>query len=482
MEAKASILDDVLTEFAKLAAIPRKSGHEQAVSDFLKEYLTQAGFKVIQDENNNIIADKKASAGFEKAPLTILQGHMDMVCVAEEGYSYDPLKDAIKLKRGPKYLEAVGTSLGADDGIGVAEAMYILKNAKDHGPLRMIVTVDEEQGMTGAIKLSPEHLQDASYLINCDSENYDELTVGSAGSVNLDFSRQLKRVAATAKNAWQLTVKGLLGGHSGERIGDGRGNAIRTLAMAIAAIQEKGNVELADFSGGKARNAIPAAAQAVIVTDLAKEEIAAVLNDQQERFLKMYGSVDPNIVFELKPVNASDVLTAGDMTRLMRLITILHTGTFAMSTVIPGLVETSANLGVVEMTKDKVTVQYFPRSAVDQKLDEFRFMANEWAALTGFTANIGTQSPGWKENKNSKLAKIMQETFKAQNGKDMKVETIHAGLECGWHFLKNPKLDMVSIGVTTQDIHSPNEKLLLATVEPQVKLIIETLHRIAKEE
>ena len=195
----------------------------------------------------------------------------------------------------------------------------------------------------------------------------------------------------------------------------------------------------------------------------------------------MYGSVDPDIVFELTSTSATDVLTAGDMTRLMRLITILHTGTFAMSTVIPGLVETSANLGVVEMTKNEVTVQYFPRSAVDQKLDEFRFMANEWAALTGFTANIGTQSPGWKENKNSKLAKIMQETFKAQNGKDMKVETIHAGLECGWHFLKNPKLDMVSIGVTTQDIHSPNEKLLLATVEPQVNLIIETLHKIAKE-
>ena len=481
MESKASILDDVLTEFAKLAAIPRKSGHEQAVSDFLKDYLTQAGFTVIQDENNNIIADKKAATGFEKAPLIILQGHMDMVCVAEEGYSYDPLKDSIKLKRSPKYLEAEGTSLGADDGIGVAEAMYIMKNAKDHGPLRMIVTVDEEQGMTGAIKLSPKHLQDASYLINCDSENYDELTVGSAGSVNLDFSRQLKRVAPTAKNAWQLAVKGLLGGHSGERIGDGRGNAIRTLAMAIAALKEKGSVELADFSGGKARNAIPDSAQAVIVTDLAKEEIEAVLNEQQERFLNMYGSVDPDIVFELTSTSATDVLTAGDMTRLMRLITILHTGTFAMSTVIPGLVETSANLGVVEMTKNEVTVQYFPRSAVDQKLDEFRFMANEWAALTGFTANIGTQSPGWKENKNSKLAKIMQETFKAQNGKDMKVETIHAGLECGWHFLKNPKLDMVSIGVTTQDIHSPNEKLLLATVEPQVNLIIETLHKIAKE-
>jgi dipeptidase D len=175
------------------------------------------------------------------------------------------------------------------------------------------------------------------------------------------------------------------------------------------------------------------------------------------------------------------VIAAEDTTRLIRLLTILHTGVYAMSTVIPGLVETSANLGVVTMDDGEVAVQYFPRSAVDQKLDEFRFMAEEWAELTGFTAHIGTQSPGWKENKDSKLAKIMAETFKEQNGSEMKVETIHAGLECGWHFLKNPNLDMVSIGVTTIDIHSPNEKLLLETVKPQVDLIIETIHKIAKQ-
>ena len=175
----------------------------------------------------------------------------------------------------------------------------------------------------------------------------------------------------------------------------------------------------------------------------------------------------------------AEVLTAGDSKRLLMLLTTLHTGVFAMSTVIPGLVDTSANLGLVEMNEDEINIQYFPRSAVDQKLDEFRMFAQEMAELTGFTAHIGTQSPGWKENKDSRLAKIMSETFEAQNGKKMKVETIHAGLECGWHFLKNPKLDMVSIGVTTFDIHSPSERLELATVEPQVKLIVETLKKIA---
>ena len=476
MDKKSEILESVLDEFKNLAAIPRQSGHEQAVSDFLKKYLTEAGFSVQQDEVYNIIADAPTSPGYEKAPLTIIQGHMDMVCVAEEGYSYDPHKDPIKLVRDDKYLSAEGTSLGADDGIGVAEGIYVLKNAKDHGPLRLIVTVDEERGMTGAVNLEDKYLADASFLINCDSENWDELTVGCAGSVNLDFSRKLKRTAPQGKAAWKISVNGLLGGHSGERIGDGRGNAIRTLALALQALQEKGLVEVADFRGGKARNAIPDSAAAVIVTDLAEEEINEILFVELGRFNKIYGSVDPKAKFQaVKAELPAEVLTAGDAKRLLSLLTILHTGVFAMSTVIPGLVETSANLGVVEMKADEVAVQYFPRSAVDQKIDEFRHFAQQIAELTGFTAHIGTQSPGWKENKDSRLAKIMAETFKAQ----MKVETIHAGLECGWHFRKNPQLDMVSIGVTTTDIHSPKERLELATVEPQVKLILETLKKIA---
>ena len=481
MGQKDELLENVLDEFKKLTEIPRKSGHEKAVSDYLYGYLKKLGFSVYQDEVNNIVADKPACAGFEQAPLTILQGHMDMVCVAEEGTAFDPLQDSIRLNRTEEYLEAVGTSLGADDGIGVAEAIYILKNCENHGPLRAIFTVDEEQGMTGAIHLDKKYLADASYLINCDSENYDELTVGSAGSVNLDFSRKMQLTAVQMKKAWKVSVKGLMGGHSGERIGDGRGNAIRTLAMTLSALQEAGiRLEIASLDGGKARNAIPDAAEAVFAADAAKEAIQAVLDDQKARFLKMYGTSDAGIELLLAETEApAKAFAAEDSTALLCLLHILHTGTYAMSQVIPGLVETSANLGVIRTTGDLVEIQFFPRSAIDQKIDEFRCMAQDYAALTGFAVKIGTQSPGWKENKDSKLAKIMAETFAEQNGKPMKVETIHAGLECGWHFLKNPDLDMVSIGVTTTDIHSPNEKLLLATVAPQVELITETIHKIA---
>ena len=475
------ILDGVLEEFQKLAAIPRKSGEEKRVSDFLKTYLTEQGFHVVQDEVNNIIADAPATPGCEQAPRTILQGHMDMVCVAEDGYAYDPLRDPIKLVRSEKYLEAEGTSLGADDGIGVAEGLYLLKHAKDHGPLRLIVTVDEERGMTGAIHLAPKYLQDAKFLINCDSENYDELTVGSAGSVDLTFRRALKYEAAPEGKAYRLSVGGLLGGHSGERIGDGRGNALRTLAFLLQALSRQGRIALADFHGGKAHNAIPDTAEACFLTQIPQEEISQILTAEKEKFLAIYGAVDPSVEFVLQETEAPErVLIPGDAQRLLRLLLLLHTGVFAMSTVIPSLVETSANLGVVRMEDDVVSVEYFPRSAVDGKLDEFAAEARILGDLVGFEAVVGTKSPGWKENKKSVLAKMMAEVFEEQNGKPMKVETIHAGLECGWHFGKNPQLDMVSIGVTTQDIHSPNERLVLATVEPQVRLIEEALRRIAK--
>lgn len=475
------IVDGVLEEFQKLAAIPRKSGEERAVSDFLKNYLTEQGVHVVQDEVNNIIADAPATPGCEQAPRTILQGHMDMVCVAEDGYAYDPLRDPIKLVRGETYLEAEGTSLGADDGIGVAEGIYLLKNAKEHGPLRLIVTVDEERGMTGAIHLSSRYLEDAKFLINCDSENYDELTVGSAGSVDITFQRKLRYEPAPAGKAYRLSVSGLLGGHSGERIGDGRGNALRTLAFLLQSLAKQGCVALADFHGGKAHNAIPDTAETVFLTEIPQEEISKILTAEKEKFLAIYGSVEPSAEFVLQEAEAPErVLIAGDAQRLLRLLTLVHTGVFAMSTVIPSLVETSANLGVVRMEDEKVVVEYFPRSAVDGKLDEFVAAAETLGDLLGFEAVIGTKSPGWKENKKSVLAKMMAEIFEEQNGKPMKVETIHAGLECGWHFGKNPNLDMVSIGVTTQDIHSPKERLVLATVEPQVRLIEETLQRIAK--
>ena len=482
MENTKDILEGVLQEFAPIAQIPRPSGHEKAVSDYLCQRLRELDLTVVQDEKWNIIAELAASKGLEGAPRTILQSHMDMVCVAEDGVTYDPLHDPIRLRRGEEFLEAEGTSLGSDDGIGIAGILYVLQHCPVHGPLRVIFTVDEEQGMSGAIHLDAAHLQDAAYLINCDSEDYDVLTVGSAGSVNLDFSRKLSWQKPGKGKAWRLTVRGLHGGHSGERIGDGRGNAIRTVALCLQAFKRSGiSFGLASLQGGKARNAIPADAQALIVTEADDEAVRAVLAEEKKAFLQIYGTADPDAEFLAEAAALpQQVFSSEDTAALLRLLTVLHTGVFAMSQVIPGLVETSANLGMIRTEPESISFQYFPRSSVDARLDEFRYMAEAAAALSGFEVHIGTQSSGWKERADSRLAKLMTEVFREQNGRPMKVETIHAGLECGWHFRKNPELDMVSIGVTTKDIHSPKERLVLATVAPQIELIMGTLKRIAE--
>ena len=478
----AKLLETVIREFEALTHIPRPSGHEKAVSNYLKKRFEEIGCTVMQDEALNIIAELPATKGCETAPRTILQGHMDMVCVAKPGVTYDPLKDPIKLVRTEKSLTADGTSLGGDDGIGVAEILTAMQYTEEHGPLRAIVTVDEEQGMSGARHLAADHLKEARFLINCDSEDYHIMTVGSAGSVNLDFSRTLSR-RESEMPAYRIAVEGLLGGHSGERIGDGRGNAIRTLALALQALETHGKIEIVSFTGGTARNAIPPTAEAVIRTGINEREIVNVLVAEEKRFHALYGTVDPAMKFAFTTVeNAGRVIGEAEERDLIDLLTLLRTGVHDMSRLHADKVETSANLGVLRMDENDVRVQYFPRSSVNERLDEIIVMARTMAERTNFNLTVGSQSPAWRERENSVLTKLMGEVYAAQNGgAAMKIESIHAGLETSWHAAKNPELDMVSIGVTTTGIHTPAERVEVATIVPEAKLLMGTLRRIAQE-
>ena len=478
----AKILETVIGEFEALTRIPRPSGHERAVSDYLKKRFTEIGCTVTQDEALNIIAELPATKGCESAPRTILQGHMDMVCVAKPGVSYDPMKDPIKMVRTEEALTADGTSLGGDDGIGVAEILLALQYAENHGPLRAIITVDEEQGMTGARHLDAAYLKDARFLINCDSEDYHILTVGSAGSVSLNFSRMLTRKESELP-AYCIAVEGLLGGHSGERIGDGRGNAIRTLALALQTIEELGKIEIVSFMGGTARNAIPPTAEAIIRTGIAEREMVNVLVAEEKRFHALYGAVDPAMKFAFRAVeNTEHVISAEEQHDLIVLLTLLRTGVYDMSHTHPKLVETSANLGVLHMDANEVQVQFYPRSSVDERLDEIVRMARSMAELTNFSLFVGTKSPAWRECEKSTLAQIVGEVYATQNGgAQMTTFSIHAGLETSWYAAKNPELDMVSIGVTTTGIHTPAERVEVATIVPEAKLMMETLRRIGQE-
>ena len=463
-----NILESVLDEFKKLAAIPRPSKHEEQVSNFLREYLKNLGFEVAQDNFKNIIAEIPANG--KNSAVTILQAHMDMVCVAESGVDYEPLRDSIKLIRTEKYLTADGTSLGADDGIGIAEILYIVKNHKNfpHGPIRIIFTTDEEQGMSGAINLDAKYFADAAYLINCDSEKHGELVVGSAGNVHVDFSRRINYVDPSFDNAFQIKIFGLRGGHSGLEITENHANAIKIAEKFLRGLDK---IELANFDSGKAANVIPDAAELLIVTD---SEINSCADWLKKNMRAIYGDAE-NIQIEIATVPKPEkVLSAADFDALKNLLAVVHSGVYS---VFGEMARTSANIGILH-TAENIELNILARANITALIDDFINNFAQVAKVTGFDVKFGTPAPAWDYNPKSRLAEIMSQIFKEQNNFCAKVHTIHAGLECSFFAMKNPALDIVSIGTTNEFIHSPQERLHLETIEPQVRLIIETLKKI----
>lgn len=477
------IISGVLTEFEGLAKHPRPSHHEKEVSDYIVARLAELGVTAQQDEIYNIIADVPATPGCENVPLTILQGHMDMVCVAKPGVAFDPQKDPIKLVREGNILRADGTSLGADDGIAVAISLYLIQQKIQHGPLRLIFTVDEETNMTGALSLSADHVKDAKYVINCDSESIHVICVASAGSCHMEFTRDLHRCVPKGDTALTVRAHALAGGHSGEVINEGRGNAIKAVADVLYRLSE-GGVEyaLADYKGGVAANAIPSDASAVVVVaakdvDRVKATVAAAEKD----FNLVYGETDPNAVFEVTPAALPEsVLLVEDTTSIVDVINLLHCGVFAMDRRLPRLPALSASLGTIETRKDVLAFQYFPRSSSDARLQALVRVMPIMAKCTGTKVHIEKPFPAWTESKNSKLQALMADAYKDVMGKEPRMEAMHGGLETGFLYAMNPDLDIVSVGPETHDIHSADERVELDTVAQLVQVIAGTLERLTK--
>ena len=483
-QACEKILEGVLAEFKKLAAIPRPSKHETQVSNFLKKFFEERGLAVVQDKFKNIIAEVPASPGKENSPLTILQAHMDMVCVAEEGYAFEPTKDPIKLIRGEKFLEAEGTSLGADNGVGIAEILFLVENAQnfEHGPLRIIFTTDEEQGMGGAMGLDEKFLAGARFLINCDSEKFGELTAGSAGGVYATFWRELHYVRPDTKLFTNMAIKisGLRGGHSGADISDGRINAIKVAVQIMRAITRRGKIRLASLSGGQAFNVIPDSAEIVIATDLPAEEVQELCADVERRLKDVYAATEPNVKIEAQVIKRPDkVLHAKDYDCLTNFIAMIHSGVYLLSPENPTQVLASANLGMVRMNDKFVELKVFPRANADALIEEFIDGFDQAAKLCIFESKFSAVMPAWSFNPDNKLLELAEKIFTEQNGYAPEVKTIHASLETSIFAKKNPALDIISIGTTNENIHSPNERLHLETVAPHVRLIAGVLERVA---
>ena len=475
--------DSIIKDFLLLAAIPRKSHHEEAVSLFLKSWAEGKGLDVCRDEAGNIIIDKPASPGFEGAPRTILQAHMDMVCVAEPGREYDPLSDPIRVLNDGKVMTADGTSLGGDDGAGVAIAMSILEDPDAvHGPLRAVFTVDEEDGMLGADSLDPAHL-DAAFLINLDWESFGSLCCSSAGSDMYLLSRAADRQAVSGCVFFSLKLSGFEGGHSGALIHLGRANAIRAAAGILRRSAEKSGVvlRLCSFRGGSAHNAVPSSAEAVVALDGAHtEEFFAAAASEINAELEKCALTDPAAVIAISLCDAvPEALSPSATGDILAILTEVHDGVNTWSRSIPGLVESSANTGLAELKDGRFEFMIHQRSSEPSITADMKKVFLSQADAYGFSLEVVSSGPAWPVKPGSTLLKLCEEEFRVLFGRDIIVEPVHAGLECGAWANKNPALDIISIGPDIIDIHSPKETLILESVYNCDALVRAMLRRIA---
>ncbi len=475
-------LQNILDEFTEIAMIPRPSHHEEKIAAYLCGWAERHGLPCVQDELGNVIMDKPASPGCERAPKVILQAHMDMVCVAAAGVSYDPLKDPIKVINDGTTLTAEGTSLGADDGIGIALILYLLSDCGvSHGPLRAIFTVNEEDGMTsGAI--DPKYL-DAAYLINLDWEWLGSLCNSSAGCDFMAFSRKFERCPAMEDGAvLRIELGGLLGGHSGVDIHRGHANALTCMARLLLGLSENHIAyQLLDFRGGQARNAIPASAGAsVLIKREQLPEARKLMGDYGDALQAYFGEIETGLKFrwETAETCAEDAVPNEAAAALLRLLLVLPNGVHTMSPYVAGLVESSQNLGLLETGPGYFRLSAMERSCSAYRAEELLSISRLLAETYGFVYEAGEHSPAWEVNPKSRLTPLACEVYQELTGDRMVVEPVHGGLECGAFFEKNPNMDMIAIGPSLLHVHTPKETCDLHSVRVTAELIAGILERI----
>jgi dipeptidase D len=453
--------------FAALAAIPRASTKEAAARNYVLALAAHLGLKAVLDAAGNVVIQKPAHQGREKAPMTLLQGHLDMVCEKNEGTAFNFDVDPIKVVRDGDWLKADGTTLGSDNGVGVAAALAIMES-KDvaHGPLEFAFTVDEETGLTGAAQF-PGGLLHSKYFLNLDNEEIGTLCIGCSGGVKTTARRKVTLSAARANSAWRIKVSGLKGGHSGVDIHQGRGNALRILGGVLQKVLERLPAEVANINGGSAQNAIPREASATLVLDSGSEqELKSLVANCQAEYQTDLGGFDPGLqILVEKADRPSKVLDAADAKQTVALLASLHHGVLAMSPDVPGLVQTSTNLAIITTKGDLVEVVTSQRSAIESSKNAAADMVATVCGLAGFEAERGGTYPGWKPEPQSEIVQKLQEAHQKVFGKPAKLIAMHAGLECGVIGEKYPGMQMASFGPTIVDPHSPNERVQISSVE-----------------
>ncbi|MCB9071314.1 MAG: aminoacyl-histidine dipeptidase [Prevotellaceae bacterium] len=468
--------------FSEICTIPRPSKKEGQVIAYLQKFGKEHGLETVVDAAGNVLIRKPATIGYENHPTIIMQAHMDMVCEKNGDTVHDFETDAIQPYIDGEWVKARGTTLGADNGIGMAAQLAVLSadNLK-HGPLECLFTVDEETGLTGAFALD-KNLLTGSMLINLDSEDDGEFFIGCAGGIDTtvvyDYQPQ---PAPDGLFYFKVSVKGLTGGHSGDDIDKGRANANKLLTRFLWKTAQETKLTLASFDGGNLRNAIAREAVAVAAVPASyKETLRVQLNlfiaDVEAEFAVTEKQIKIDLESVSKPVAVIDDSTAK---RLLYALYACPHGVLRMSDDMPGLVETSTNLASVKMGENnQILIATSQRSSVESAKYDVAYMVESVFVLAGATATHGDGYPGWKPNPNSKLAKLTAETYEKLFGEKAKIRAIHAGLECGLFLEKYPHLDMVSVGPTMRGVHSPDERLHIAHTEKFWKLLVTLLESL----
>jgi len=453
--------------FYEITQIPRPSKKEHRMTEYMKKFGKDHGLETIVDKIGNVIIRKPATKGMEKCKGIILQGHLDMVPQKNSDKKFDFEKDAIETRIDQGWVKANGTTLGADNGIGVAAAMAALTDPKVvHGPLEALFTIDEETGMTGAKNLKKGLLK-GEILINMDSEDEGELYVGCAGGVDVSATRSYKQEKTPAgMTAYKLTVKGLRGGHSGLDIHLGKANSNKLMFRFFQQAEHDFGMRIADYTGGDLRNAIPREAFAtIVVPSIKKAQFEKFVKGYEKMYRAEFLEVDPDIKMFVKACEApAKVMNEADQYRIIRAVFVCPCGVQRMSASMPGVVETSNNLSVVKIQDGKFHAHNLTRSSVETAKEATAWKIAAGFQLAGCDVSLTGDYPGWKPNVESDILKTMQETYKKLYGKIPEIKAIHAGLECGIIMGPYPKLDAISFGPTIRYPHSPDEKVEIESV------------------
>lgn len=473
--------------FYDITQIPRPSKKEEKILKYLLDFGQKHKLDTKQDKAGNILITKPATAGKENLPTIILQSHVDMVCEKNSDVTHDFDNDPIKTIIDGDWVKADGTTLGADNGIGVATQLAVLaSNDIAHGKIEALFTVDEETGLTGANSLQKDFLT-GNILINLDTEEEGEIYIGCAGGKGTKAYFKYKTKDVPKKYFWfKVQVKGLRGGHSGSDIDKGLGNANKILNRFLHSIsRKKYGMVLSEIKGGNLHNAIAREAYAVVgVKEKYKEEIRVKLNTFLAKVQNEYKHTEPNLDIQLESTQIpSNIINKGTTEKLIAALYVCPHGVISISMDIPGLVETSTNLASVKMLDNQtIEVGTSQRSSVESRKEDIVNMVSTVFDMVGAKIINNEGYPGWQPNTNSEILKVAKKEYKALYNKTAKVKAIHAGLECGLFLEKYPNLDMISIGPDMTDVHSPDEKMKISSVGKFWNYLIKVLENMPAAE